>query len=261
MPRTSGSSRGAVMKRESLHHSVAQDIGQRILKGEFAPGDLLPNEAECGEAYGVSRTAVREAVKMLMAKGLILSRPKIGSRVQPKESWNLLDRDVLAWYCVATDYWQFLASMQQVRRILEPEAAALAAVNHSPAQLGAIEAAWAGMRDAASLVAWNAADVRFHLAVLGAAGNDFLVPLGFLIESALGNMFDFTARHSRDLAPALRLHEEILVAIRRRWPEAARRAVWRLLNDTNRVIGLPVGGGKRVAGRQKSRGKKRNVRS
>jgi DNA-binding FadR family transcriptional regulator len=247
-----------MMGRQSLHHGLAQDIGQRILKGEFAPGDLLPNEAECGKTYGVSRTAVREAVKMLMAKGLILSRPKIGSRVQPKENWNLLDRDVLAWYCAATDYWKFLASMQQVRRILEPEAAALAATNRTPKGLATIESAWVGMRDAPSITAWNTADVRFHLAVLGAAGNDLLVPLGFLIESALGNMFDYTARHSRDLAPALKLHEDILVAIRRRQPEAARRAVWRLLNDTNEVIGVPGGGIGRVAG--KAKGRKRNVR-
>jgi DNA-binding FadR family transcriptional regulator len=264
MPSTSGLPKRAVMRRESLHHSVAQDIGRRILKGEFAPGDLLPNEAECGEAYGVSRTAVREAVKMLMAKGLIVSRPKIGSRVQPKENWNLLDRDVLAWYCAATNYWHFLASMHQVRRILEPEAAALAAANHTPARLGAIEAALAGMREAAadaSLSAWNAADVRFHLAVLGAAGNDLLVPLGFLIESALGNMFDYTTRHARDLRPALKRHENILVAIRRRQPEAARRAVCQLLNDTNKVIGLRRGGAKRVSGGNKSKGGKRNARN
>jgi DNA-binding FadR family transcriptional regulator len=264
MPGTPGSPKRTVMRRESLHHGVAQDIGQRILKGEFAPGALLPNEAECGETYGVSRTAVREAVKMLMAKGLIVSRPKIGSRVQPKENWNLLDRDVLAWYCAATDYWHFLADMQQVRRILEPEAAALAATNHTPSQLGAIEAALAGMREAAadaSLTAWNAADVRFHLAILAAAGNDLLVPLGFLIESALGNMFDYTARHARDLRPALKRHEDILAAIRRHRPEAARRAVWQLLNDTNKVIGLRGGGGKRVAGKKKAKGGKRNVRN
>jgi DNA-binding FadR family transcriptional regulator len=250
----------AMMRRESLHHAVAQDLGARILKGEFAPGALLPNEAECCLAYGVSRTAVREAIKMLMAKGLVLSRPKIGSRVQPRDSWNLLDRDVLAWYCAATDYWHFLANMQQVRRILEPEAAALAAVNHAAAQLTAIEAALAGMRAAETLAAWNVADVRFHLAILGAAGNDLLVPLGFLIESALGNMFEYTARHSADIRRALPLHEAIFLAIRKRRPEAARRAVRRLLEDTNRTIGLAKDGGRRTSTRRKARGERRNVR-
>jgi DNA-binding FadR family transcriptional regulator len=79
MLNTSGPPKRVVMRRESLHHSVAQDIGQRILKGEFAPGDLLPNEAECGEAFGVSRTAVREAVKILREKGLIEIRPGRGT--------------------------------------------------------------------------------------------------------------------------------------------------------------------------------------
>jgi DNA-binding FadR family transcriptional regulator len=222
----------------SLHHSVAQDIGARILKGEFAPGTLLPNEAEWCRAYGVSRTAVREAIKMLAAKGLIVSRPKIGSRVQPRDAWNLLDRDVLAWYCAAADQQHFLANMQQLRQILEPEAAALAAENHTATQLADIESAFEGMRDSRSYPDWNTADVRFHLAILFAAGNELLVPMGFVIESALGNMFDWTTRHNQDFRSALPLHEQILVAIRQRRPEAARRAVRKLLGDTNRVIGL-----------------------
>ena len=238
MQRKPGATRRAELHRESLHHVLAQDIGARILKGEFAPGSLLPREAEWSRRFGVSRTAVREAIKMLMAKGLIVSRPKIGSRVQPRSSWNLLDRDVLAWYCAATDYRHFLASMQQVRHILEPEAAALAASNHNPDQLAVIEAACEDMRLADSLAAWNAADVRFHLAVLAAAGNELLVPLGFLIESALGNMFDYTATHNEDMRAALSLHEGILRAIRQRQPTAARQAARRLLSDTDRVIGL-----------------------
>jgi DNA-binding FadR family transcriptional regulator len=222
----------------SLHNSVAQDIGARILKGEFAPGTLLPNEAEWCRVYGVSRTAVREAIKMLAAKGLIVSRPKIGSRVQPRDAWNLLDRDVLVWYCAAADQHHFLANMQQLRQILEPEAAALAAENHTPAQFADIEAAYNGMRESKSFPDWNTADVRFHLAILFAAGNELLVPLGFVIESALGNMFDWTTRHNEDFRSALPLHEHILIAIRQRRPEAARRAARKLLSDTNRVIGL-----------------------
>jgi DNA-binding FadR family transcriptional regulator len=224
------------VRKSSLHHQVAQDIGARILKGEFAPGDLLPNEAESCKAYGVSRTAVREAMKMLTAKGLILSRPKIGSRVQPRDSWNLLDRDVLVWYCAAAERKHFLASMHQVREILEPAAAAMAAVNHTPASLRRIEEALAGMRDAPDFVGWNAADVQFHLAILYAAGNELLVPFGFLIESALGTMFDFTVRHNQEWRAAYPLHEAILAAIRKRRPDAARKAALVLLGDTNRVL-------------------------
>ncbi len=241
MERKTNIPRRAELHRENLHHILAQDIGARILKGEFAPGSLLPREAEWGRAFGVSRTAVREAIKMLMAKGLIVSRPKIGSRVQPRSSWNLLDRDVLAWYCAATDERHFLASVQQVRRILEPEAAALAASNHTPEQLADIEAAFVDMRLADSVGAWNAADVRFHLAILAAAGNELLVPLGFVIESALGQMFDYTATHNEDMRSALLLHEDILRAVRLNRPSVARMAARRLLSDTDRVIGLHQG--------------------
>ncbi len=222
--------------RGSLHHSVAQDIGARILNGEFAPGTLLPNEAEWCAAFGVSRTAVREAMKMLMAKGLIVSRPKIGSRVQPRAAWNLLDRDVLGWYCAAANPTHFLTHMQQVREILEPETAALAALNRTPAQMQEIEAAFAAMREAKTLAAWNAADVLFHQAVLLAAGNELLVPLGLVIESALGHMFNYTASQRGDIGRTLPGHERILQAIRGQNAKAARLAVRQLLQDTAQVV-------------------------
>lgn len=228
--------RGAALQKENLHHRVARDIGSRILRGEFAPGDLLPNEADCCVRFGVSRTAVREAMKMLSAKGLILSRPKIGSRVQPKDSWNLLDREVLAWYGAAANQRHFLESVQQLRLIFEPEVAALAAARHKAKQLTLIEGALAAMRAARTIEQWNAADVRFHLAILWAAGNELLVPFGFVIESALGSLFDYTARSAEDMRRALPLHEAIFAAIRRRRPDEARRAVKRLLANTDRVI-------------------------
>ena len=233
--------------RGSLHRSVAQDIGARILNGEFAPGTLLPNEAEWCKSFGVSRTAVREAIKMLMGKGLIISRPRIGSRVLPRAQWNLLDRDVLGWYVAAAKQSHFLAHMQQVREILEPETAALAAANHTAEQLLAIEEAYAAMAAAKTLAAWNDADVKFHFAILQAAGNELLVPLGLVIESALGSMFTYTARQKGDVGRTLPGHERILVAIRARRPNAARQAVRKLLGDTSRIVGEVI----QAAGRRK----------
>jgi DNA-binding FadR family transcriptional regulator len=248
--------KAAKARGERLHHSLAQDIGAKILRGDFAPGDLLPNEAEWCNVYGVSRTAVREAIKMLAAKGLIVSRPKIGSRVRPRTSWNLLDRDVLAWYWAASDQHRFLANVQEMREMLEPEVAALAALNHTPPQLAEIDTAYRGMVDADTVADWNVNDVRFHLAVLNAAGNELLVPLGFLIESALSNMFAFTATHNEDMRKALPLHEAILTAIKRRSPDAARKAARLLLADTNNVIGRS---GKRAARAAKGNGRKRSA--
>ena len=91
------------MAGASVHASLASEIGLRIVRGDYPPGTILPNESQWAETFGVSRSAVREAIKMLMAKSLLASRPKIGSWVEPKERWNLLDRDVLSWYATAPD--------------------------------------------------------------------------------------------------------------------------------------------------------------
>ena len=121
--------------KSNLHVKFARNIGERILLGEFMPGSLLPNEAAWGKAFGASRTVVREALKTLMAKGLIESRPKIGSRVLPRTNWNILDRDVLDWHHAAVDRHAFLQSTQEVRRLVEPGIAALAAQKRTAAQL------------------------------------------------------------------------------------------------------------------------------
>ncbi|MGE3873158.1 MAG: FadR/GntR family transcriptional regulator [Parvibaculaceae bacterium] len=223
--------------RKSLYNKVAHDLGQRIVRGDFKPGALLPNEAECGQIYKVSRTAVREAVKMLSAKGLIQSRPKIGSRIEPRAAWNMLDRDVLGWYCATVDFQEFAQDVQQIRFMIEPEAAALAAIHRTQAQLAEIDTAYRGM--AAGVddeAAWNVADVKFHLAVLDASGNDFISPFGRVIESLLANLFSGTVGYVRNRVRVLPLHEAILDAIRARKPDAARRAVRRLLETTQRTI-------------------------
>jgi DNA-binding FadR family transcriptional regulator len=229
-----GKAKGPV--RKSLHRSVAQDIGARILGGEFGPGDLLPNEAAWCQEFGVSRTAVREAIKTLMGKGLIVSRPRIGSRVRPRDQWNLLDRDVLAWHGASAKQSHFLADMQQLREILEPETAALAATNRTDIQMQAIDDAFEKMASARTLAAWNKADVLFHQAILHAAGNELLVPLGLVIESALGTMFEHTASQRGDIGRTLPEHDRIRKAIVAGRPEAARAAVRQLLGQTREIV-------------------------
>ncbi len=154
---------------------------------------------------------------------------------------------MLAWYVAATRQSHFLAHMQQVREILEPETAALAAANHTPDQMQAIEDAFAEMAAAKTLAAWNDADVRFHFAILQAAGNELLVPLGLVIESALGSMFAYTASQKGDVGRTLLGHERILLAIRARRPSAARQAVRRLLDETSRIVGQVIQAGSRRA--------------
>jgi DNA-binding FadR family transcriptional regulator len=220
----------------SVHASVANEIGQRIVRGDYPPGAILPNEAKWAETFEVSRSAVREAIKMLMAKSLLSSRPKVGSWVEPRERWNLLDRDVLTWYATSPNREAFLKSVQEFRHIIEPEATALAALRRTDEQMAEISTACREMGEATSLPQRTQADTRFHLAILRASGNELLVPLGTLIESALAHLFVFVTREADDLRHAQGLHEAIEKAIRLRRPEAARNAVRKLLANTDEVI-------------------------
>ena len=221
----------------SVHAAVANEIGLRIVRGDYPPGTILPNEAKWSATFEVSRSAVREAIKMLMAKSLLSSRPKIGSWVEPRERWNLLDRDVLGWYAMAPDRESFLRTVQEFRHIIEPEATALAALRRTEEQMAEISAACRDMGQATSLSSRTEADTRFHLAILRASGNDLLVPLGVLIESALNHLFVFVTREFNDVSTAQTLHEAIEKAVRLQRPDAARNAVRKLLANTDLVIG------------------------
>ena len=220
----------------SVHTSLASEIGLRIVRGDYPPGTILPNEAKWSETFNVSRSAVREAIKMLMAKSLLASRPKIGSWVEPKERWNLLDRDVLAWYATSPDREVFLKTVQEFRHIIEPEATAFAAMRRTDEQMAEISQACREMGEATSLQERTRADTRFHLAILRASGNDLLVPLGVLIESAFDHLFAYTTRDVDDLNHAQKLHEAIEKNIRLQRPDAARNAVRKLLANTDHVI-------------------------
>lgn len=221
-----------------VHTAVAHEIGARIVRGEFPPGTVLPNEAEWSSTFGVSRSVVREAIKMLAAKNLLSSRPKIGSRVAPRTHWNLLDRDVLAWYADAPDKAAFMHAVQEFRHIIEPEAAALAALRRSGQQMQAISDACRDMGIAPDPVERTAADRRFHIAILHAAGNELLVPLGALIDRALEQLFMHVTREVKNLHHAQDLHEAIEEAIRRQRPDDARLAARRLLANTDEIIGV-----------------------
>ena len=165
------------------------------MRGDYPPGTILPNEQKWSQTFDVSRSAVREAIKMLTAKNLLASRPKVGSRVEPRERWNLLDRDVLGWYASAPDRLKFLRTVQEFRYIIEPEATALAATRRSDAQMTEISRACSDMRAARFLSERTEADTRFHVAILRASGNELLVPLGVLIES--GPRESVRLRHER----------------------------------------------------------------
>lgn len=227
---------GPLGPHRTMHGRVVEWLGLRIVSGEYEPGSQLPNEADLADRLGVSRGGVREAVKALAAKGLVEPRPRLGTRVLARSDWNLMDRDVIAWRGRNADP-RFLKDLFDLRRILEPDAAAQAAVNATPDQLAALTAAYDGMaRNAPGLPgsedAFVAADLAFHLTLLRASGNQLIEQLGRLLETGLHHALEVNSHAPGGVAATLPLHKVVLSAVRNGRPNAASKAMRALLEKT-----------------------------
>jgi DNA-binding FadR family transcriptional regulator len=225
--------RARAQVRHSLHGHVVGELGERIVRGELKPGEILPAEEVLAARMAVSRTILREAIKVLSAKGLIESRPKIGTRVREERHWSQLDADVLAWRCASMPTDDFANKLMQMREIIEPAAAALAAGFATAEQILAIENAYREMDQAASVDEWSRADLQFHEAVLQATNNALLSSLFAVIETALATYFVLSARTAENFRYALPQHQKVLNAIAKRQPSAARRAMQGMIADSN----------------------------
>lgn len=169
-----------------LHGSVANKIGSAIVSGEYAPGDRLQAEVVFSESLDVSRSAYREAVQVLAAKGLVESRTKAGTRVLPRSRWNLLDPDVLAWAFSGEPDIEFIRNLFELRAIVEPAAARLAAERRDRDDIKKMKAALTAMRQhSLATDAGRAADRDFHDAILAATRNDALMTLSASIGAAV----------------------------------------------------------------------------
>jgi DNA-binding FadR family transcriptional regulator len=223
--------------RGGLHGQIVHGIGRRILSGKIRPGELLP--ADVG--LPVSRTVLREAIKVLAAKGLVESRPRIGTRVSPRHKWHLLDPDVLAWQQDGASPVAFLSKLTEVRLIIEPAAAELAARRANEKEIEAIDAAFRDMEAAVGngsedYEAFDRADIVFHQAIVRACGNDLLQQMGQVVYSALLLSFAATSRLPGRAKASLPDHRAILSAIRGRQARRAGLAMRRLVRTTAREI-------------------------
>ncbi|MBB5730156.1 DNA-binding FadR family transcriptional regulator [Sphingomonas prati] len=214
-----------------LHGAIAHKLGVAILSGEYAPGDVLSGEVVFSEALGVSRSAYREAVQVLSAKGLVESRPKAGTRVLPRNRWNVLDPDVLAWAFTGEPDMRFIRGLFELRGIVEPAAAALAAERRERSDLKLMKDALAGMtRHTLASEAGRAADRDFHDAVLNATGNDSLVVLSASIGAAVHWTTKFKQRSQGLPRNPIPDHRRVYDAIAAGNPAAASEAM-RVLVD------------------------------
>jgi DNA-binding FadR family transcriptional regulator len=208
------------------------EIGVRIVRGELKPGDTLPDDGLIDEP-AVSRTVLREAIKVLAAKRLVESRPKTGTRVRPRRDWNLLDPDVLAWQIEAGPDAQFLGQALELRRMIEPAAARLAAERATEEQIAALYEAYEEMAAAGDdLDAFMEPDLRFHSLLLEACRNELLEHMSEIFTAILRTIFSYSSSSSRSYPRAARRHRAIVKAIETRDPEAAEQAVLRLIDDT-----------------------------
>lgn len=224
-----------------IHGSIARSLGIAIVSGKYQPGDVLNNEIDASEQLQVSRSAYREAIRILAAKGLVESRPKTGTRVSARTRWSLLDPEVLAWFFESEPSEAFLQELYELRMIVEPAAAALAAERRDDAQLERMRAALVAMQHhTLATEAGRAADRDFHDTVLGAANN---APL-FTLSSSIGAAVRWTTifkQRDRELArDPMPEHWKVFDAIAAGRGDQARQAMEKLvslaLDDTRGAI-------------------------
>ncbi|MGF1476256.1 MAG: FadR/GntR family transcriptional regulator [Geminicoccaceae bacterium] len=219
--------------RPALHGRIVDTLGRRVVAIGAEGVTSLPSEAELASELAVSRTVLREAVKVLTAKGLIESRPKIGISVRSRRYWNLLDPDVLRWYFADRPTHEQLKQVFELRLIFEPQAAAMAADRRDEEQLRRMRRAFRGMALSETSEENIESDLSFHLAILEASGNELLSSLGNVISSALTTLFALGLSTQDDAGNNwLELHEEVLNAIERQDALTAQTVMHQLLEGS-----------------------------
>lgn len=215
--------------QRGVHGHVVNDIGSRIVSGHL-PHDSTIDTAELITRYDVSRTVVREALKVLSGKGLVDARPKRGTFVRERENWNLLDPDVLRWQFAVADNPDILEQLHEVRVMVEPAAAALAAARRLEADLVELDQALDDMEASdTSTDGIVAADQRFHRGLIDATHNELVVQLAFVIETGLAARDQYVHDHRVSVKRALQRHRDVVEAVRRKDPDAARASMMVLL--------------------------------
>lgn len=222
---------------QNLTYSIVQKLGVAIVTGKYSDKNPFPVEADLCKQLGASRSVLREAVKMLTAKGLLSARPRQGTWVQPEENWNMLDPDVLRWLLERKFSSALLIEFTEIRLAVEPEAAALAAKVATPQAKAAVRhainrmiAAEKGDDDPLE------SDIAFHVSVLQASGNKFYAQLRELIATALRFSIRMTNRYKGVRLASVADHKKIADAIIAGRQKAAQEAMRALIQEVLDLI-------------------------
>ena len=227
----------APVRGQSLTHQITHNLGVAIVTGVYGAENPMPIEADLCRQYNASRPVLREAVKMLTAKGLLVSRPRLGTRVQPEERWNMLDPDVLGWLLERKFSPALLMEFNEIRLAVEPGAAALAASVATAAEKEALRAA-IGRMQAAELGDDDPldSDIAFHVAVLRASRNRFYSQLTGFIAAALRFSIRTTNRNKGVKLASAADHKKVADAIIAGRPAAASDAMRKLIQEAMDLI-------------------------
>lgn len=238
------------MKRSgNLYQQVVDELGRAIAVGELAEGTVLPIEADLARNLGVSRTVAREALKSLAARGMVRARPKAGTRVEPRERWSALDPDVIRWRLQGEDRVGYLKSLLELRILVEPSAARLAAERAEKERRQAIWQAFEALAAARNdPVSWIDAAAEMQELILDGCGNEVIAGLGRLLRSAVLESRHFT-RPALDAVPrelaapyaspvdeALARYEAVARAIRDQEPAHAETEMRSLLERVGQLL-------------------------
>ena len=222
---------------KNVHGNTVDHLGEAIVAGRYAPGASIPPEPALCAELGVSRTVVREAVKSLIAKGLITTGPKVGTRVLSEDHWNWFDPDVIVWQSKAGLTPEFLRDLQDLRRVVEPAAMRLAAIRATPQDIAEVELAYAGMRRAVDEGGdYVTYDLRFHQGLLRASRNRMLAQMSKALGALLRTSFEISSRRKNGPLISLPMHREVLDAVIARDPDRAEKAIQQLIDSARNDI-------------------------
>jgi DNA-binding FadR family transcriptional regulator len=229
---------------KNAHASTVEALGKSIVAGQYPVGTSLPPEPQLCENFGVSRTVVRESIKSLVAKGLIVTGPKLGTRVLSEDQWNWFDPDVVSWLSQKRLSADFL---RDLRRIVEPAAIRLAAERATTRELTSIEVAFSGMKNAVENGGdYVTHDLRFHQGLLQASGNRMLVQMSKVLGALLRTSFEISTAKKNGPAESLSMHREVLDAVIAREPDRAEAAILHLIDGAKQDIDLVLSSRRRI---------------
>ncbi|MFW2349650.1 FadR/GntR family transcriptional regulator [Qipengyuania sp.] len=235
--------KGEGAKREPSHVTVSRQLGVAIVTGRHEAGSVLPGEIEIAEQFEVSRSVVREALRMLSARGLIESRPKVGTRVKDRGSWNLLDPILLEWMFESTPSKKFVRNLFELRMIVEPAAAELAAQKKTARHLAAMGHAVEEMaRHSLRTSEGQLADQEFHAAILDATDNELMINLSASIGAAVRWTTFFKFRNTKTPRDPIDEHRALFEAIAEGDKERARQVAIDLIINAERDIDAVLDG-------------------